>query len=180
MQHGGEREGGEQVAHRPDGAGQRDQHRIAPGAEPRGDIPKHADEGHRVAAAEQHAREQGDRVGRSEREGQLAQRHQPGSRGEHPARAVAIDKHAGRDLHRGIDADLEEHEDTELRVGDPETLFGKQPGDAERAAVEDRQEVHGDGEHPAADVGAGCGVAQRGRCGEGGHQEISLGLGVGG
>ncbi len=46
----------EHVADHPDQRGERNQRRVAPRAEPRRDEAQHADEGHRVAAAEQRAR----------------------------------------------------------------------------------------------------------------------------
>ena len=71
-----ERQGGEHVADHPDQRGERDQGRVTARAEPRRDEAQHADEGHRVAAAEQRAGDQRRRVGRREREQQLAEAHQ--------------------------------------------------------------------------------------------------------
>ena len=71
-----QRQGGEHVADHPDQRRERDQRRVAARAEPGGDEAQHADEGHRVAAAEQRPGSERRRVRRRDREQQLAQAHQ--------------------------------------------------------------------------------------------------------
>ena len=57
-----------------------DHHRVAPGREPAGDQPQHGDVGHRVAAAQQAARQQGQRVALHLGEQQLRRPHDQRSR----------------------------------------------------------------------------------------------------
>ena len=70
---------------------------------------------------------------------------------QQPLRAEPVEQHPDGDLHRGVHQQLEHGERGQLRGGDVEPLGRGQAGDAERGAVEDRQEVHRDGGAPDHD-----------------------------
>jgi hypothetical protein len=144
-----QRDGRGEVADVADGRGERHQQRVLAAREVGRDQAQHADERERVAEAEYPAGEQGQAVGVGDAEQDLAGAEHQHRDGEHAAGAVAVDEDAGRDLHRGVDADLQHGEGAERGRADAEALGRLQPGDAEGGAVEDREEVDGDGGEPS-------------------------------
>ena len=150
---------GDHVAQRAEHAGGGHDDREAPRREVDGRETQHADEGERVTAAEQAAREQGHGERRHQRERDLGQAHQGRGRDQQPARSEPVDQDAGRDLHGRVHADLQHHEHAQLTRPDAEAVLGLKPGHPERRAVEDGQDVDEDGQTPAADGDRRCGAA---------------------
>jgi len=168
----GEREGqrGQYVADGADHRGDGDQRGIAARAEPAGDEAQHADERHGVAAAQQCTGGECSRIRGREGEDQLAEAHQHRRHDQHPARAIPVDEHSGRDLHGRVDADLQHDEHAELPGGDAEPLLGQEASYPERAAMEHGQEVDSDRDRPTANGGSSGVTAQGGRGGKAGHR----------
>ena len=129
-------------------AGQLRDHRRASRREPQRDEAQHRDEDHRVAHPEQHAAQQRGLEGVDERETELRDRQQREAEAEQLLGAVAVEQRPDRQLHRRIDEELQDGEGRQLRAADAEAVGGIEPGDAERRAVEDGQDVDGDGRRP--------------------------------
>ena len=121
--------------------------------EPQADDPQHADEGHRVAGADQHAG--GDRrrhVGR-QGEHQLAGGHRDRAGQDHPPGAEPVQGHADRHLQGRVDGQLQHEEQGDRGRTGGEPLLGVDRRDPQRRAVEHRHHVRRE-RHAPDDVGA--------------------------
>ena len=67
---------------------------------------------------------------------------------QHPARAEPVDQQPHRDLHAGVDQELQHRERRELGGRDVESVGRGQAGDRERRAVEDREQVDQQADEP--------------------------------
>ena len=140
--------GREEGAGLTDHRGERGDDRAAHRPEPGRDQPEHADEHHRVAHAHEDARDEGAGVGPGVGEPELGHGHEHRARDQQPLRPEPVEQDPDGDLHRGVHQQLEHRERRELRRRDVEALGRDEAGDAERGAVEDRQEVDRDGGAP--------------------------------
>ena len=117
------------------------------------DHPQHADEGHRVAGADQHAGgDRGRHVGR-QREHQLAGGHRERAGQDHPPGAEPVQGDADRHLQGGVDGQLQHEEQRDRGRAGGEPLLRVDRRDPQRGAVEDRDRV-GRERHAPHDVGA--------------------------
>jgi hypothetical protein len=120
------------------------QNRYPPCREPRRDQAQHADEGERVAGADQRPAEHRDRHGGRHRQYGLADNHDRGPAGEQATNTEAVEQHTHRDLQAGIDEQLQDDEARQHARRGVEAVGGLQARDAEGGPVEDRHAV-GDG-----------------------------------
>ncbi len=125
----------------------RDQ-RTAPGGEPPRAEPQHADERHRVTAAQQGPRGEGHAVRRREGEAQLARREQHHAQGQHLLGAEPVDQQADGYLHARVDEELQDGERRQGRGVDVEAVRGVETGDTEGRTEDDGDEVDRDAYAP--------------------------------
>ncbi len=157
VQQPGQHDGRDEVARHPEQGRDLRDHRAVAGGEPAGAQAQHADERHRVTAAQQGAAGQGRAVGVGEGEAELAGGEQDGAQGEHLLGAEPVDQQADGYLHARVDEQLEYGEGRQGRGADVEALGGVDAGDAEAGAEDDGDEVHGDAGPPDADRPASAG-----------------------
>ena len=106
--------GGDDRAELAEGAGELGDERDPPRREPGAHQPQHADERHRVAHPDEHPGQQRQRVAVGEREAGLRERQQHGADEQHAARAEPVDQQPDRDLHAGVDQQLQHRERRQL------------------------------------------------------------------
>ena len=82
--------------------------------EPEPDEPQHADEGHRVAHADQHAREHSHPHAVRQGEGELAECHDDRTQRDETTSAETVEDDTDRDLHCRIDGELKHGEGRQL------------------------------------------------------------------
>ena len=170
----GQDQRGDQVAGDADEPGDLRDERPAPGREPAVAQAQHTDERHRVAAAEQDPRAERGAVGVGEGEAQLARGEQEDAEGQDPLGAEPVHQQAHRDLHPGVDEQLDDREGRQRGGVDVEPFDGVESGHAQAGAVGDGDEVDGDADAPDGDgagsagwipgqarAGGGCGAAHR-------------------
>ena len=124
----------------PKSAGDLRDERAAPGREPARAEPQHADEGHRVAAAQQRAARRAPSPYDGENaKPELAGGEQHHAQGQHLLGAEPVDQQPDGYLHARVDEQLEDGEGRERGGVDVEAVGGVEAGDAEARAEDDRR-----------------------------------------
>ncbi len=148
VQQPGDDECGDQVARHAGKPRHLGDQRPAPGREPAGAEPQHADESQRVAAAQQRPGGERGAVGRGEREAELARGEQHHADRQHLLGAEPVDQQADGYLHARVDQQLKDREGGQRGGVHMEAVRRVQAGDAEGGTEDDGDEVDGDADRP--------------------------------
>ena len=148
VQQGHERDDAEDLTALAHESGDLGEHRHLPRREPGVDETQHADEGHRVAGTDEHPREdrRGERV--RERERDLTDRHERRAADDHRPRTDPVHHRPDGHLHPGVHEQLDDGERAEQPGGDVEAGRGVEARDAQRRALQHRDDVRADRDAP--------------------------------